>query len=373
MTQPILAIDMGGTSVKAGLFINGIEVKNTRWEHDYKNCGLYSAKKDLSEKLHIFHDKAVGAIGLGVAGIVASDGSLYRSTVLTSFCGFHLPKFLGKEYQTEIVTIDNDADCGAISEYGEKKKEFFYVVVGSGIGSAYVDTHGNLPYRLRLNPQHVFSDKDNPIPNDLGLQVPIPKSYVHKIFQGYKVNAEIVDSFLVDKAGVALVGPNRDPDSIRVSKLGSAISLKPILEILLTSKESHIVTYWHKHVFKKGISAVIPRKDFLNEKRTATCLSKLARNKNSVALNVFSIFGHFLGYGIAQAQKIIRSSHAKKICPEVRLAGPIMRSYGYFKDSLIKALNKHGVQCSVVLANNIDANNVRGAYIQAKKAMEGQT
>ena len=94
MKNKILALDMGGTSVKAALYYHGNIEKQTFWEHNYKDCGLEKAKDDLINKINDFCNHKIDAVGLGIAGLIAKDDSLYSSTVLTSFQGFNIPLFL---------------------------------------------------------------------------------------------------------------------------------------------------------------------------------------------------------------------------------------------------------------------------------------
>lgn len=382
----VLAIDMGGTAIKIALFDNnGYEKKRTSWQHHYRDSGLENAKSDFISRCKEFCPQPVDAIGLSVAGLIATDGSLYRSTVLTSFTGFDIPEFLKTAYGAKVVTIDNDADCGAIAEAKlHYNHPFLYVVVGSGIGSAYVDENGKLPYLTRLDPKHVFTDTDNPIPNDLGLQVPIARKYVYKHFKKYKVPQNLVENFLIDKNSSPLLGPNDNQKTIRVSVLGSAISLHLILEILLKNNLNLNAVQWNmlevddiRHTCQEEqweIPEVYREAHFdelIDETKTAKFLSELAHytSHTNYPKKTFAIFGHFLGYGIAYAQKYIRKDLKLKACPSVRLAGPIMNSYRHFQLHLDKAVMENGGSSQITLAYNIDGSNLRGAYWQAKKAL----
>jgi predicted NBD/HSP70 family sugar kinase len=104
MKQKVLALDLGGTSVKAGVFIEGNLEKTTIWEHDYRHCTIEKAKQDLMTKINAFCNYSINAVGIGVAGLIAKNNSLYRSTVLTSFTGFDIPEFLKQELGVEIET-----------------------------------------------------------------------------------------------------------------------------------------------------------------------------------------------------------------------------------------------------------------------------
>ena len=115
--ERILTLDLGGTAVKAGLFSNGSLEKTTVWRHNYKDCGQNQARDDILTKSRIFGGNHIAAIGLSVAGLIASDNTLYRSTVLTSLEGSDIGNFLQRGLSASRFSIDNDGDCGAIGEY----------------------------------------------------------------------------------------------------------------------------------------------------------------------------------------------------------------------------------------------------------------
>jgi len=372
MKKRILALDMGGTSVKAGLFYRDEEEKETSWEHNYRDCGLKKAKADLITRIKKFSTCKVDAVGLSVAGLIATDNSLYRSTVLTSFTGFNIPEFLRQELGVEVVTIDNDADCGAMGEWHNCRKRFFYVVVGSGIGSAYINYDGRLPYLTRLDPKHKFSDKDNPIPNDLGLQVALPKTYIYKKFKEFcDVDKEKIDKVLKDKNGKPLRGPNNSPNSIRVGKLGSATGLKNIIDILLFGQDFDTEDYYQNQISRylpKGIK--INLKDFSNEKKIAKMLSLFAHHGEPIAQQAFKLFGHFLGYGIAKATKVIRSQQRIYDTLEVRLSGQIMGSADLFEKETRLVVCEGGGNCHLKLASSPYKTNLQGAYLRAAESLK---
>lgn len=375
MKKIILALDMGGTAIKAQLYLGHKVEKKTRWEHDYRDCSLEKAKSDLTTKIKNFcsdNSYKIDAIGLGIAGLIGTDGSVYKSTVLTSFQGFNLPVFLKDKLNVEIVTIDNDADCGALSEYRRIGSNLFYVVVGSGIGSAYVNDNGELPYLTRFDPQHRFLDQDNPIPNDVGLQVGVPKTYIYEKLREYQLTKEAIDKVLVDENGNPLKGPNEEANSIRVGRLGSAAGIKNILEMFFASS-SERKEEWYQQKIKNDPyyrSEKIKIQDFSDERKIAKALSVFADKEDGYARRAFEIFGHFLGYGIAEAQKIIRSEQNLIGFPPVHLNGPIMNSFEFFGGSLQKALGEKGIDCSLRLSDNFNYANVHGAYLNAAKALE---
>jgi len=392
MDEKILALDMGGTSVKARMYEDGRVEKTTKWEHNYRDCGLENAKEDLVDRINSFCDCGLDAIGLGIAGLIATDNSLYRSTVLTSFVGFNLPDFLRKEFNVKAVSIDNDADCGAISEFNfreehERYAPLFYFVVGSGIGSAYINGSRSLPYKVRLEPEHKFSEKDNPIPNDVGLQLPIPKNYIYEIFKRYNVPKNDVEKFLVDENGEQLKGPNQEKSSVRASVFGSTTSLKRILNIYLKSRSGIDLVTWrrlyeaecrkfcYQHHFEIPEEYREVDLDVLtNERKTSEFMGFLASYKDSTALDAFKIFGCFLGYSIAEAQKIVKKEQKLEGYPRAHLKGVIIKSFPFFEKSLFETVKERKVKCDFntgpQLSLDLEGANLRGAYLQASKLLK---
>lgn len=368
MQKTILALDMGGTSVKAAIYKGSKVKEETKWEHNYRDCGLEKAKEDLVSKIKAFYNGKLDAIGLAVAGLIATDNSLYRSTVLTSFTGFNIPDFLKQELGAQVITIDNDADCGAISEKSYHPTSFFYVVVGSGIGSCYVDIDGNLPYLTRLDPKHEFEEKDNPTPNDLGLKVKLHISDIWKRTDKYKIKKEAVNQ------AVGFEGKNLDSHYIRVGSIASSIGLKKIIDMLLFEEDKEKWFSRNIQLAKKEYPS--PNfADVEDEKKVAKILSYFAKHSDSYSVKAFELFGYFLGVGIERAAISIRMKQNLKEVPLVVLSGPIMESYNYFSSSIVDGTKYllPTLKFDFELSNDLHDSNVRGAYFRAAKALEQKT
>lgn len=368
MKPRILALDLGGTAVKARIYSDDLVEKEVSWDHDYKDYGLEKAKEDLVSKAKEFSGEKVDAIGLGIAGLIATDNTLYRSTVLTSFEKFNLPDFLRGELKAKVVTIDNDADCGAISEKTFSRpgeNGFLYVVVGSGIGSAYVNYQGKLPYLTRFDPDCRFSEQDNPLANDLGQRVVLPKKEICRKLRDYEIEPEDLEK---------VIGQAKE---IPVGKLGSAAGMKTILEMLFSGRKG-IMEGWYEHKasqFLKEHPKKYPGKKekvslIIREKTLAKNLSYFAESGDYYATAAFELMGHFLGYGIAEALTVIKEEQYLDSFPEVCLSGPIMNSYPYFQKELKKSLSERKVNCNLRLSRDLSGSNLHGAYLRAKEVSE---
>lgn len=360
----ILALDLGGTAVKARIYSSGLVEKESSWSHDYRDCSLDQGKEDLLSKIKDFLPGKIEAVGLGVAGLIATDNSLYRSTVLSSFEKFNLPDFLREELKVKAVTIDNDADCGAFSEKyfcqpGENG--FLYAVVGSGIGSAYVDCRGELPYLTRFDPNHRFFEQDNPLANDLGQRVVLPREEICRKLRDYEIRPEGLEK---------VVGKVKE---IKVGKLGSAAGMKTILEMLFSGRNG-LLEGWHEYRVSQFLKEHPEKKEELDlivrEKTLAKNLAYFAESGDYYATAAFELMGYFLGRGIAEALMVIKEEHHLEGFPEICLSGPVMNSFSHLKKELQKSLLERKVACPVRLSLDLSGSNLHGAYLRAKEALE---
>ncbi|MBI4980608.1 ROK family protein [Candidatus Woesearchaeota archaeon] len=364
MKPRILSLDLGGTAVKARVYFGEQIEKETLWHHDYRDCGLEKAKTDLLNKIKSFSKEKMEAIGLSMAGLIATDGSLYRSTVLTSLEKFNLPIFFQKELDAKIVTIDNDADCGAFSEktfFKPGENGFLYVVVGFGVGSAYVDSAGNLPYQTRFNPGRPFSEQDNPIPNDLGLRIALPKSEIYHQLLRYGAEKEGLEKVI------------RSRENIKIGKIASATGMKTLLEMLFSGRLEMLEEWYHDKISQFQKENPHQKNELdpnFNERSIAKSLSRFAESGDYYARAAFELLGYFLGYGIAETEKIIREEGHLDGFPEICLSGLIMNSFSCFKKELQKSLLQKRVACPPRLSHDLAGSNLHGAYLRAKEALE---
>jgi predicted NBD/HSP70 family sugar kinase len=352
MSPRILALDIGGTAVKAGVFEGDRMVKSHSWFHSYNSSESAEARTDLLGAIKDF-DNRFDAAGLGLAGLVADDISLMRSTVLGSLIGLSWPDFFYDNFGVEVVTADNDADCGAVSEfYQHSHKSLFYIVVGTGIGSAYVAHDGTLPFRLRLPRTKIVTDHDNPIPNDLGLGIGIPRAFVLERLTAHGADPDIAHRVLIDSQGLPLTGPGSDPASIRAGDLGSAVGVSRLFKILCLSQRLEID---HK---------------LFDHRTCAKTVCELAPS-TEIAQLTLNLFAEFLGLAIATAQDQVRDHCGLEIYPDIHLGGTIMQSYHLFRDKLDETLRyKSLVSHNIHLVQNPQTNNLQGAGLQARFAWE---
>ena len=80
-------------------------------------------------------------IGIGASGPVGSDGTIQNPDTLPAFTGEPLVDRLTKAFDVT-VTLDNDAVCAAIAEYGvgagRGTRRLLHVTLGTGVGTALI-------------------------------------------------------------------------------------------------------------------------------------------------------------------------------------------------------------------------------------------
>ena len=146
MNNYILAIDLGGTSCKFGLF-NTKDKLLSKWSISSK---LNSKNKHLelfnniilSIKNYFYENnidlKCLKYIGIGVAGKLKNDYTISEILNLGINKNINLKNVFSKDFYNINVICDNDANVAALGEYsigyGKNKNPFCHIIIGTGIG-----------------------------------------------------------------------------------------------------------------------------------------------------------------------------------------------------------------------------------------------
>lgn len=139
--RPILGMDIGGTSIKAGVLING-ELLDIRTfptpSLESQETILEAIASFIGDYLH--HD--FFAIGIGIPGLIDTEsGIVLNLENIPSFRKVHLRDFLQSRFGKPVF-INNDANCFALGEYKfGAAKEFSHVVgitLGTGLGAGII-------------------------------------------------------------------------------------------------------------------------------------------------------------------------------------------------------------------------------------------
>lgn len=137
----IIAIDLGGTKIRAGLISNGNVDKIL-----YELCNAKGSEQDVIDQICAMIDSLmnpeVKAIGIGVPSVVdAEKGIIYDVVAIPSWKEVHLKEILEAKYGLP-VCVDNDCNCFAIgvARYGEAKpfRNSVCITLGTGVGAGII-------------------------------------------------------------------------------------------------------------------------------------------------------------------------------------------------------------------------------------------
>ncbi len=139
-------IDIGGTSLKAGLFnikqelLGRFSTPVRRDDHPEASlCNLVS----WLNSAEVTGQGRLRAVGVGIPGIFNQEmGMLTLAANLPQWVGFPVRDFLKKNLGTEVI-IGNDGNMAALGEYhagsGRELESMMMLVLGTGVGGAIVD------------------------------------------------------------------------------------------------------------------------------------------------------------------------------------------------------------------------------------------
>lgn len=136
----IVALDIGGTSIKSGLW-NGEQLEQYReWDTNAGRGGAYIMER-AKEIIRTYDD--FEAIGISTAGQVDTQkGSIYYANDnIPNYTGTPIREILSAEFLVP-VAVENDVNSAALGElyFGEAKgaESFLCLTYGTGVGGAIV-------------------------------------------------------------------------------------------------------------------------------------------------------------------------------------------------------------------------------------------
>ena len=136
----IAALDIGGTSIKSGIW-NGQEfVEVKEWDTNAKNGGVYVVER-IKEILDTY--KPFEAIGISTAGQVNSkEGYIrYANENIPGYTGTRRKDIVETEFKVP-AAVENDVNAAALGEArfgaGKEFDDFLCITYGTGVGGAIV-------------------------------------------------------------------------------------------------------------------------------------------------------------------------------------------------------------------------------------------
>lgn len=136
----IAVLDIGGTSIKSGIW-NGKELSETQeWETQAKRGGLYLMER---VKFLLHTCGPFEAVGISTAGQVdtAKGYIYYANDNIPGYTGMQIQRILQEEFQVP-VAVENDVNAAALGELyygaGRGSRDFLCLTYGTGVGGAIV-------------------------------------------------------------------------------------------------------------------------------------------------------------------------------------------------------------------------------------------
>lgn len=142
-----LGIDVGGTNLKAGVIAETGEIVYQLSKPSNAHLGfghLAGNLINMAESL-INRYPSVQSLGVGIPGVLSSDGVIIVAPNLPEAVDFPLIKYLKSKFALPLAA-DNDANAAALAELefgaGAGLKNFLYVTLGTGVGGAIISNGG---------------------------------------------------------------------------------------------------------------------------------------------------------------------------------------------------------------------------------------
>jgi predicted NBD/HSP70 family sugar kinase len=132
--KKIIAIDLGGTNLRASLVVNNKIVKYMKNKTPKNEKELIDL---LFKNIQLLMDKDVKGIGVSCAGPL-KDG-IIRNPPNLPLKNYNLKAALERRFKKR-VKVFNDAHCVALAEslLGVKKKNFIILTLGTGVGGGII-------------------------------------------------------------------------------------------------------------------------------------------------------------------------------------------------------------------------------------------
>lgn len=142
----VVGVDLGGTTVKAGLVSAGGEIlyQNKFPTHADKGPAHVIKQIDTAIREAITHadGKVIAGIGIGAPGVVDDDGIVKSPPNFADWDEVPLKSEMQKLFKGLRIGIENDANAAAIAESkfgaGMQHPNFLFVIWGTGVGGGII-------------------------------------------------------------------------------------------------------------------------------------------------------------------------------------------------------------------------------------------
>ena len=135
-----LCFDIGGTSIKYGVFQEDTLILKEETPTNAKSVGGLGILKKLKELTERFNKEYVlSAVGISTAGVVNHENGTiqYANENIPNYIGVDFKKFFKDEFNLN-CEVDNDVNCALLGEMHKEpsKQNIVMLTVGTGIGGA---------------------------------------------------------------------------------------------------------------------------------------------------------------------------------------------------------------------------------------------
>ncbi len=138
-----LAIDIGGSVIKAGYFEDDCLLLQKEFENNGKRGASFLIRRVLEIISHFLKSCPASAIGLSITGQIdpVSGTVLFATDAIPGFTGKPIRRIVS-EATSLPITIGNDVNCAALGESvfgaGKDYKDFFCLTYGTGVGMGII-------------------------------------------------------------------------------------------------------------------------------------------------------------------------------------------------------------------------------------------
>lgn len=366
MKDCYLALDIGaGRGTKIGLFDREHEqiAEELMPLHKYESkfedfiANILDKIDSISEggKKH-----KILSIGISAAGILKRDGSFQLFQNCPRYNGHNVKKDLESALGIP-VSIDNDANVGALAEWSLMKMELLYWVFGGGWGGAWIDREGNIRF-----PAHDWDGKDRSlhVTNEPGYAIGLDKWKLRSFFHEVNASFELFELNLRDEDLPPTFdsGPSGNPDTVRAELLLSGPGRCRLFRAIVGNDDFY-TQYLDIHEVVEMTDPAIAGKH----------ISKLSRMRVESAVNTDRLYGKLLAEAARVLLKQAESDGLAKGSP-ICLGGKPSYALPYFGPSAQRLLGKMGylnyLRPSILDERGANANLI-GASVLAERALNG--
>ncbi len=149
MKKYLCGVDLGGTKLAAGLFLDDGTLidRRTVFDHKCQSCdGIAESIINLVRELlnaNDVEDEYLYGIGIGVAGHINSRKGLIitSSNFKACFDNYPLREKIARKFSTRVI-VDNDANAQAYGEFkfgaGKNFSDIIFITVSTGVGCGII-------------------------------------------------------------------------------------------------------------------------------------------------------------------------------------------------------------------------------------------